>query len=205
MSIRTKNNKSWIAGIFAAAAASLCCITPILAILGSVGGFASSFSWIEPYRPYLIGLTIIVFAFAWYGKLKPVKIEECSCEPDEKKSFFQSKLFLAIVTVTAGLLVTFPMYAKMFYSAPQKVAIISGEKKNIQQAVFKIEGMTCEACTEHVNGEVAKVKGVITWQTSYENAASIIKFDGTKTNTDSIIAAINSTGYKVISQTTTKN
>ena len=199
-----KNNKTWIAGLFAAAAASLCCVMPVLAILGGVGGFASSFSWIEPFRPYLIGFTIIVFAFAWYKKLKPSKADNCGCEPAGKSSFWQSKFFLSIMTVTAGLLMTFPMYAKMFFSAPQKVAIITADNKNIQQAVFKIEGMTCEACTEHVNDEVAKVKGVLTWQTSYENAASIIKFDSTKTTTDSIIAAINSTGYNVISSTLTK-
>ncbi|HEY1054273.1 MAG TPA: heavy metal transporter, partial [Emticicia sp.] len=52
-----KNNKGWIAGILTAFATSLCCITPVLALLGGASGLASSFSWIEPFRPYLIGLT----------------------------------------------------------------------------------------------------------------------------------------------------
>lgn len=197
------NIKTWMAGLLAAAAASLCCITPGLAILGSLGGFASSFSWIEPFRPYLIGLTIIVFAFAWYGKLKPVKVEDCACERLEKKSFFQSKSFLVIVTLIAALLMTFPLYAKIFYPKPQKIAVIPAAKKNIEQAVFKIEGMTCEACTQHVNNEVSKINGVIELQTSYDSANSIVKFDAGKTNADSIAAAINSTGYKVISSTLT--
>ena len=198
-------NKSWIAGLLAAAGASLCCITPLLAILGSVGGFASTFSWIEPYRPYLLALTVLVFVFAWYQKLKPAKEQDCGCETENKRSFWQSKSFLGIITVVAALLMTFPMYAKIFYHAPQKAAVIPAEQKNIQQAVFKIKGMSCEACTEHVNNEVSKVKGVIEWQTSYEHATSLVKFDAGKTNADSIIAAINSTGYKVISKTQTKN
>ena len=41
-------------GIFAAIAASLCCITPLLAILAGASGIASAFSWLEPARPYLI-------------------------------------------------------------------------------------------------------------------------------------------------------
>lgn len=66
MTTTTKNSKGWVAGLLTAVAASLCCITPVLAFLGGASGLASSFSWIEPYRPYLIGLTIAVFAFAWY-------------------------------------------------------------------------------------------------------------------------------------------
>ena len=45
------------AGLLAAFAASLCCIMPILAVLGGIGGVASTFSWLEPFRPYLIVLT----------------------------------------------------------------------------------------------------------------------------------------------------
>lgn len=43
MTMTTKNTKSWVAGIIAAVAASLCCITPVLAFLGGASGLASSF------------------------------------------------------------------------------------------------------------------------------------------------------------------
>ncbi len=52
-------------GIFAAIAASLCCITPLLALLAGASGAASSLSWLEPARPYLIGLAIYYLGFAW--------------------------------------------------------------------------------------------------------------------------------------------
>lgn len=198
--ITTKNSKSWIAGIIAAIAASLCCITPVLAFLGGASGLASSFSWIEPYRPYLIGLTIAVFAFAWYQKLKPQKQMDCECEADNKKSFWQSKTFLAIVTVIAGLLIAFPYYAKAFYPKPQQTKVIVVDKSNIQTAEFKIKGMTCEGCTEHINSELSKVTGVIESNTSYEKANSTVKFDKSKISIDSIASAISKTGYKVSSQ-----
>ena len=38
-------------GLLAALAASLCCITPLLVIVGGLGGVASTFSWLEPLRP----------------------------------------------------------------------------------------------------------------------------------------------------------
>ena len=200
-----KNNKGWVAGLLTAVAASLCCITPVLALLGGTSGLASSFSWIEPFRPYLIGLTALVFAFAWYQKLKPKKQVDCDCEVDNKKSFWQSKSFLGIVTVIAALLISFPFYAKVFYPKPQDTKVVVVDKTNIQQAVFKIEGMSCESCTKYVNSEISKVKGIIAFQTSYENANSTVNFDNSKTSIDSIAAAINSTGYKVVLQTVTNN
>ena len=205
MTTITKNSKGWVAGLLTAVAASLCCITPVLALLGGASGLASTFSWIEPYRPYLIGLTVLVFAFAWYQKLKPQKQVDCDCEADNKKSFWQSKSFLGIVTVVAALLIAFTYFAKTFYPKPQDIKVVVVDKTNIQQAVFKIKGMTCESCTQHVNSEISKVKGIITFQTSYENANSTVKFDNSKTSIDSIAAAINSTGYKVISQIVTNN
>jgi mercuric ion transport protein len=91
------------AGVLTAIAASLCCITPVIAILAGSSSLAANFSWIEPARPYLIGLSIVVLAFAWYLKLKPAKTNDmdCNCETTKKASFLQSKTFLGIVTVFA--------------------------------------------------------------------------------------------------------
>src|SRR3990172_5315672 len=104
------------AGILSAIAASLCCITPVLALIAGSSGIAATFSWLEPARPYLIVVTVLVLGFAWYQKLKPKKAEiECDCETDEKPSFLQSKRFLSIVTVLAALLLAFPYYSHIFY------------------------------------------------------------------------------------------
>ena len=60
------DNKLIGTGLLTAITASLCCITPVLALIAGTSGIASTFSWIEPFRPYLIGLTILVLGFAWY-------------------------------------------------------------------------------------------------------------------------------------------
>lgn len=201
----TKKNKSWIAGLLTAVAASLCCITPVLAFLGGASGLASSFSWMDPYRPYLICLTIAIFAFAWYKKLKPQKQVDCDCEADNKKSFWQSKSFLAIVTIIAGLLIAFPYYAKIFYSKLQETKVIIVDKANIATVQLNISGMDCEGCTAHINGELSKVNGVIEANTSYKNGNAIVKFDNSKTSADTIANSINSIGYKVTSSTIIDN
>lgn len=101
--------------IITATAASLCCITPVLALIAGTSSIASTFSWIEPFRPYLITLTILVLAVAWYQKLKPKKQEiDCDCE-DEKPKFINSKKFLLLVSLFAGLMLAFPYYNQIFY------------------------------------------------------------------------------------------
>ncbi len=83
--------------------------------------------------------------------------------------------------------------------------VINNNKNDIKQAEFKIKGMTCEGCIQHVNSEIAKLKGVINYQTSYEKAYSIVKFDNNKTSVDSIAKVITGIGYKVTYQRVINN
>ena len=198
-------NKLIGTSLLTAIAASLCCMTPVLALIAGTSGIASTFSWIEPFRPYLIGLTILVLGFAWYQKLKPQKEIDCECETDDlpagkagKTKFIQSKTFLGIVTAFAIVMLAFPYYSGIFYPNTDKQIIVVDES-DIKTTEFKISGMTCASCEEHVNHEVNKLNGIISSKASYENGNAIIEFDKTKTNETDIEKAINSTGYKVIS------
>lgn len=187
------------AGLLSAFAASLCCITPVIALLAGSSSIAANFSWIEPARPYLLGLSIAVLAFAWYVKLKPAKTTDidCNCETTKKASFLQSKTFLGMITVFAILMMTFPLYAKMFYPKPKVQAVMMAVIDNKQQVKFIIEGMNCEGCEEHVNNELSKVTGVITSKTSYAFKNSLVTFNKSKVDVKTIEAAIDKTGYKV--------
>lgn len=194
-----KSNNAAFAGILTAIAASLCCLTPILALVAGTSGIASTFSWVEPFRPYLIGLTIIVLVFAWYHKLRPKTQEEidCACEDDAKPSFWQSKKFLFIVTVFAGLMLAFPYYSNIFYARPSK-DIVYVSQSNIVKHTFNVEGMTCAGCEAHVESEVNKLDGILFVKASYENANIEVEHDKTKTDLAAIRKAINRTGYKVV-------
>ena len=190
------DNKLIGTGLLTAITASLCCITPVLALIAGTSGIASTFSWIEPFRPYLIGLTILVLGFAWYQKLKPQKEIDCECETDEKPKFIQSRKFLGIVTVFVIVILAFPYYSGIFYPNTEK-QIILVDKSDIKTTEFKISGMTCASCEKHVNHEVNKLNGIVNSKASYENGNAIVEFYKTKTNETEIEKAINSTGYKV--------
>lgn len=186
------------ASILSAIAASLCCITPVLALISGAGGIASSFSWLEPARPYLLGITVLVLGFAWYQKLKPRTAEEiqCDCEEDEKPPFMQTKKFLGIVTVFAFLMMAFPYYGYIFYpKADKEVVVVSSN--NIQEVKFNISGMTCSSCEEHVKHAVNELPGIVSVSANSEEGIVNVKFDNSKTDKATIIKAIDRTGYKV--------
>lgn len=187
-------------GIFAAIAASLCCITPVLALLAGASGAASSLLWLEPTRPYLIGLAIATLSLAWYRSLSTKESTACgpggSCAV-EKKSFLASKTFLIIITIAAIALIAFPYYADIFYPKPEKQNTVVVESNNINTASFNIKGMSCKACETEVNNELHKVAGVIDAQTFYDKGTSIVKYDKSKASVEQLKNAIAQTGYKI--------
>ena len=67
------NRKLIGTSIITALTASICCVMPVLAIFAGTAGLASTFSWLAPFRPYLIGIAVIAIGYAWYDYLKPKK------------------------------------------------------------------------------------------------------------------------------------
>lgn len=195
-----KSSKLAGAGALSAIAASLCCITPVLALISGASGAASAFSWLEPIRPYLIGVTILVLGFAWYQKLKPRTAEEiqCACEEDEKPSFWQSKGFLGIVTGFAILMLAFPYYGRVFYGNTNKQVIVVSSD-NVREVKFNVSGMTCSSCEEHVKYAVNELPGIVGVSADHNSGIASVTFDGTQTDKASITRAIDATGYKVSS------
>jgi len=199
MTNKSISNKWASMGLLSAITASLCCITPVLAMLAGTTGLAATFSWVEPFRPYLIGITILIIGFAWYQKLRPVSQEmlDCDCAEDEKPPFMQSKRFLGIVTVFAGLMLAFPYYSTAFYPAPEGAVTTISHQKPAQILVLDIQGMTCAGCESHVVHAANEVKGIQKAKASYAEGKAEIAFDPAQTSPEKIMEAVKTTGYKI--------
>ena len=196
MSDMKRSKSGVITGLIAAIAASSCCIPPVIAAIAGVGGASSSLSWMEPFRPYLIGLAIIAIGYAWYTNLKPKEVDDCGCEVDQPK-FYQTRGFLIGMTLFAALSIAFPYYSGVFFPDNKKEVVVV-DSSSVQKIDIKIEGMTCDACQQHVDHAVNELAGIIDVHTSYENGNAVVKFDGTKTSAEEIKEAVKSTGYNVI-------
>lgn len=197
-----KVNKAFMStGLLAALASSLCCIAPLLAIIGGVSVGASMFSWVEPFRPYLIGVSILALGYAFYQAYKPKAADDCGCDVPVKKSILNSKGFLWTVTLLSLLLFTFPYYASAFYSSPQNntnETILLEANQELNTAKLWVVGMTCASCENHVNHALSKVEGVFFSETSSEDGTTIVQFNPEQTSIEDFSKMIEQeTGYTV--------
>ena len=188
-------------GILTASLASLCCITPVLAVLGGLGGIAATFSFLHPFRPYFIGLTAIALGFAFHKAYKPQKRDEidCACENEEgkKPSFINSRRFLWIVTIVSALMITFPYYSRALLPLQKDTNLIISPN-NVVQAEMYIKGMTCAGCEASVDHALSSENGVIEASSSYKTGIALIMFDKSVITQEQLKKAVEEkVGYKV--------
>ncbi|RYZ16259.1 MAG: mercuric transport protein MerTP [Chitinophagaceae bacterium] len=191
--------KSASLGLVSSLAASLCCIAPLAAAVGGVSGVASSVSRIEPARPYLVAVTLLLLGFAWVQQLRPVKADDCGCAVPARRSRLRSTGFLATVTVLAGALLTFPYYAPLLRSPhPVAPAMNTLTASNaVCQVTLPVKGMGCASCEPEVEEAVAKLPGIRSVKASCVQKNTVVRYDSTQTSIAAITSAINSTGYTV--------
>ncbi len=185
--------------IVTAVLASLCCVTPVLAIVAGLSGAASAFSFMEPFRPYFIGLTIILLGYAFLEAYKPkTKQIECDCETEEnkKKNFLNSKGFLWTVAIVSLGLISFPYYSSSLF--PDAAIVKTSNTNFIVKAKLEIEGMTCTGCEASVNYALKSEKGVLTAKSSFKTGTATVKYDKRKVSLVKLKKAIEEkVGYKV--------
>lgn len=195
-------------GIVTALLASLCCITPVLAVLGGLGGIATTFSFLEPLRPYLIGLTVIVLGYAFYKTYAQKENDaiECACSTDElsdnkavKIKFINSKKFLWIITAVSVMLITFPYYSAAFFPTEIEDIVII-QSNNIVKSKVNIEAMSCIACEKSVDHALKSKKGVVSATSSYKTGTAYVEYDTTKVKPEQLKKVVeDKVGYKVTS------
>jgi mercuric ion transport protein len=92
--------------------ASACCAGPLILLgLGISGSWIGNLSQLEPFRPYFIGLTVVIFALAFrklYLQPQTCAIGSPCADPDRLRKQRQS-FWLSLLLVV--LIVAFPWYA----------------------------------------------------------------------------------------------
>jgi copper chaperone CopZ len=195
----SKDKKLMGATVISAIATSLCCITPVLALMAGTGGIASSFDWIGPFRPYLMAFTIMVLGLTWYIQLRPKTKQEIACDcPKDSAKFLHGKKLLLFVTVLSGLILTFPYYSHLFYPRTSSKEVVNVKQADVGEALIGVEGMTCESCEAHIESEVNTLEGIISVKADYQKGITLVTYDTSKVDLKAIKKAILQTGYKII-------
>ena len=96
----------------------------------------------------------------------------------------------------AALMMAFPWYGSLVYPVNQTNTVILPADQ-VETVSYRIEGMTCPSCEEHVRHGASGVEGVIDVTADYRTGKAVVRFDRGRTNDDAIRRAIEATGYKV--------
>lgn len=103
--------KTVVGSVVAAVAASVCCVGPVVAAAIGAGALGAASMRLEPYRPWFLGLTVILLgaAFMTTYRREPATCADGSCAPSSRRT---AKIVLWAAVVLAGLLAAFPYYVK---------------------------------------------------------------------------------------------
>ena len=121
--------------------------------------------------------------------------------------------FLQLNTMKTILTMTFSLAFSVagFAAEPNKVAKEDCKKCDVAKAecakecaaadtAYVVKGMTCGGCSNKVKAALAKMEGVKVNGVCYKSGHVAVNFDSAKTCPKQVLAAIDSTGFKVTGQ-----
>ena len=180
-------------GLLSALMASVCCLGPVLLVLLGLGslGFGAI---LGRYHWWFIAAAMAILAFAWRSYLKEAgRCRTGHCEMPQGKTT-KTVLILAstVVAVFAGL--NLSTYASQYRSS--SALGIPTSSRRLASVTIPVEGMTCFTCELTVESSLKRLPGVQDADAKVTEQAAYVRYDPARVSLDTLIAAINKTGYK---------
>lgn len=145
---------TWIQGLIGGLLISSCCLIQLFLNLFGLG-CAGLNTFLLPYRPVFISLTIVSLTYAFY-RSRPSKWH-----------------FTAIITLT--ILLSFsPELLRLYNNANSSITSNSNQVKSYETH-WKIEGMHCEACRSAVLRALKSLEGVDQVSVNLETNEAILQ------------------------------
>lgn len=184
--------------LVAAFLASLCCLGPL--VLGVLGiGSLGLAATIAPFRPWLLGLTGLFLAIAFYFAYRPEAAAECGRDgecraPASRRS---QRISLWVVTVVTLLMATYPRWSSLGMAAGADGArTLTSERDGISRVVtLDIHGMTCADCEGHIEQVLERLPGVVDASVSYATHSGRVEL-GRPVHLRDVSAAVERAGYR---------
>ena len=187
-----------VGAVIAAIAASACCILPLLLGVASAGsvGLSAAFA---PYRPYLMGLTILLLGAGFYFTYRP---EKAACGPDGTCAIEKTRGIKRLSKAMVWLVMLFTV-ASMAYpeaaafrtrvqAASVQVAVIPEKASSV---AFTVDKMTCAECTLAITDALKKTPGVFDAKVDFAKKRAVVRYDPARVNVAQLRTVIQRTGY----------
>ncbi|MBI4576114.1 MAG: cation transporter [Planctomycetes bacterium] len=183
--------------VLSAIMASACCWLPLLLVAfgASAAGASAAFERARPFFLVLAPIALGVgFYFAYFRKEACGAGAACAAPDPRLRRLNRTMLWVASMVVVAVAL--FPNYVGLLLrrGPPPAGAAEAGPTRTVR---LRIDGMTCEACAAHLEGELASVSGVRRSTVSYADGSAVVTVDAARPpDLASLIAAIGKAGYR---------
>jgi len=171
----------WASGgaVLTAMLSSTCCWLPLLLIAFGASGAAVA-SRLEPWRPWLLGVTGLFLAAGFFLAYR-------------RRGPGIQRAMLWVAAAVALAFGFFPNYLGAFLDGNP---VDSGIKPVEEQTVFQVEGMTCEGCASGLEMALGDVPGVEMARVDYESGQAVIGFaKEPHTTAKAVLKVIGRSGY----------
>lgn len=188
-----------LSSIFAAVAASLCCILPLVLAGTGLGGLAAA-AVFESWRPYLLALTAVLLvtglALAYReSKRECAPGDVCAAKPKNRRNVLTFGVVAGLVVAIAA----FPYYSGVVVQAmsPAKAKSKESTKGSLVTTSFAVTGMTCPSCASGLEASFRNLPGVKEARVDYDAKRATITYDTIKQNEQALKKLITDVGYGV--------
>lgn len=183
-----------ILAVFTVLISRLCCIVPFVAIVSGMTGGAAMFSFLEPWRPLLIIISVSILAFGFYQEYRPKNTEalKSCCRANAKKKSKRNRRFLWTMTVISVLLFSFPFYSHLFISAN---ITQTADAKNLKTIQLSVDGMSCQGCANNIMLTLSQTDGIAKDTVVFATGTATVTFDENIISAPQIVAAIDNMGF----------
>ncbi len=201
MEEQNKTRLMWTGAAMAAVASSVCCILPVVAVVLGLGGFAAS-AYFEPWRPYLLAMTIAFLAFGVILTYR--RSRQHTCEPGSQcacpSSGRWNRVVLGFIAVLVIALMAFPHYsgsiARAFNKERKPASYAKASAR--AQATFNVEGLDCVGCAVMLEKNLLQTPGIYRAEVSFERRQAALDYDPRAMSLSQIGERITHFGFKIV-------
>jgi copper chaperone CopZ len=142
---------------------------------------------------FIVAATAILI-WAWAKFLREKTVCDCKHKPMEtgRSGMITLLIATALVLSFTGLSISRYVLASEPVTARGDTELPNG----LHRVVVSVEGLSCGACEIPVRHALRKVEGVKSIEVSAATKTATVDFEPAKTDSEQLIAAINSTGYR---------
>lgn len=189
-----RENISAAGSVLTAIAASICCVGPALLAVAGVGSIGI-FTSLESYRPYFIGLTVVLLGLAFYltYRKKEVACEDGSCKVVKAGKWNKISVWTSAVIALAAILFPYRNFALVATASTIKP---TGTQSQFATASLNIKGMDCAACANGLQAALSQMKGVKSAVVNYKAGSAVVQYNPEETAPAAFADFLTRAGYK---------